>query len=379
MSLLRRYTLRPRGAGEAVTRAAVGAALAYTAYRAATLAINSVAFPRLDRAYTPVQRRPRVSLLTPARDEAHNIPALLGGLLQQGADEVILLDDNSTDGTGDLARAMCEGVPGARVISGSPLPEGWAGKNWACSQLSQVATGDVLIFVDADVQWHAGALDALLAELERSGADLLSCWPRQDTVTLGERLITPLIDLYLLTLLPYPAMSLPLRATATAVGQTLVFRRRAYEEVGGHELVRGDVLEDVLFAKRMKERGYSVKGVLGGGRISVRMYQDFDSSVNGYAKSWLPVHGNSRLLLTGAQVGQLLLYTAPWFFDYPGMGLLRAANLIERSAVPWVAGRRRPADLAEGLLGPITPLLLMPVYRKAMQKKVKWKGRVYQQ
>ncbi|WP_261663401.1 glycosyltransferase family 2 protein [Deinococcus sp. Marseille-Q6407] len=357
----------------------VGMTLGYTAYRAVTLAVNARRFPRLDRPHAPLRQRPRVSLLTPARDEAHNVPKLLQGLLSQGADEVILLDDNSSDGTGDLARDLCRGVPGARVISGAPLPDGWSGKNWACQQLSQAASGEVLIFVDADVEWHAGALDAVLAELERSGADLLSCWPRQDVGSAGERLITPYIDLYLLTLLPYPAMRLPLVATATAVGQVMVFRRSSYDAVGGHQLVQGDVLEDVLFAKRLKARGYRVLGALGGERIGVRMYQDYASSVNGYAKSWLPVHGNSRLLLSVALAGQFCVYTLPWMLDFPGARLLRVTGLLERSAVAWTAGRRRPADLAEGLLGPIGPLLQLPVYHKAIRRKVKWKGRVYEQ
>ncbi|MFC6618745.1 glycosyltransferase family 2 protein [Deinococcus radiophilus] len=215
-----------------------GMALGY-AYRAATLVVNARTFPRLDRKHAAVSPRPKVSLLTPARDEALNVPKLLGGLLRQGADEVILLDDHSSDGTGDIARELCQGVPGGQVVSGTPLPEGWAGKNWACHQLSQAASGDVLIFVDADVEWKNGALDALLAELERSEADLLSCWPRQNVGSAQERLITPLIDLYLLSLLPYPAMQLPLVATATAVGQVMVFRRAAYDAVGGHTLVQG--------------------------------------------------------------------------------------------------------------------------------------------
>lgn len=356
-----------------------GLCLGYTAYRAVTLAVNSVAFPRLDRPYQRTGRRPRVSLLTPARDEAHNVPKLLGGLLKQGADEVILLDDGSSDGTGDIAREMCSGTEGARVMGGTPLPEGWAGKNWACQQLAQAATGDVLIFVDADVEWQAGALDALLAELERSGADLLSCWPRQNVGSAGERLITPLIDMYLLTLLPYPAMSLPLVVTATAVGQVMVFKRSTYDAVGGHELVKGDVLEDVLFAKRLKAQGYQVKGVLGGSRIGVRMYEDYATSVNGYAKSWLPVHGNSRILLSLALAGQFCVMTLPWMMDFPGAKVLRVTGLLERAAVAWVAGRRQSGDLAEGVLGPLGPLLLLPTYRKAMRKKVKWKGRVYQQ
>ncbi|MFC6591606.1 glycosyltransferase [Deinococcus lacus] len=359
------------------------AALAYTAYKAVTLTVNALTFPRLGRQTLPAAasapERPRVSLLVPARDEAHNVPVFFPGLLRQGAAEVIMLDDNSSDGTGDLARALCREVPGARVISGTPLPAGWAGKNWACQQLAQASTGEILVFTDADVAWHGGALDALLAQMEASGADLLSCWPRQEVQTLGERLITPMIDLYLLALLPFPSMKLPLTLTATAVGQVMVFKRSSYEAVGGHGLVQNEVLEDVLFAKRLKARGMKTSAALGGERIGVRMYQSYPASINGYAKSWLPVHGNSRLNLLVAFSAQFCFYTLPWLVDFPGASVLRAVSLTERGLVAWVAGRRHPADLAEGLLGPVQQLLMLPVYQKALSKRVKWKGREYVQ
>ncbi|MFC6802257.1 glycosyltransferase [Deinococcus caeni] len=127
-----------------------------------------------------------MSILIPARDEAHNLPRTLPGVLAQGAFEVLVLDDGSRDGTADVARRL-----GAPVLTGKPRPDDWNGKPWACQQLLRAASGEVLIFTDADVDWHAGALGGLLSELTRSGADLLSIQPRQANAGLGARLLTP--------------------------------------------------------------------------------------------------------------------------------------------------------------------------------------------
>nr|WP_246580820.1 glycosyltransferase family 2 protein [Deinococcus aestuarii] len=337
-------------------------------------------FPRLRPRPLP-PGGPRVSILVPARDEAHNLVHTLPGLLDQGAHEVLVLDDGSRDGTGELARRLCAGVPGARVLCGRPLPTGWHGKPWACQQLARAATGDVLIFTDADVRWEPGALGAVLHELGRSGADLLSVWPRQRNVTLGERLITPLVEVVLLTFLPAPGLRLPFPAASAANGQLMAFRRAAYERVGGHGLVRGEVLEDVLFGQRLKARGGRLALALAGRLVEVRMYRSYPASVAGFGKNVSRVHLRSRPLLAASLAWHLAVYTLPWLLPARRarwLWALRAAGLVERSLVNLVTGRRRPADLAEGLLGPVTPLLALPVYLRGLRRQVDWKGREYE-
>lgn len=353
-----------------VPRLALGA---FFGYKAATLLVNALTFPRLRPRPLP-PTRPSVSLLVPARDEAHNLPHLLPGLLAQGADEVLVLDDGSTDGTAEVARGL-----GARVLRGEPLPPGWHGKPWACQQLARAARGEVLVFTDADVLWHPGALGAVLHELERSGADLLSVYPRQRNVTPGERLLTPLVDAVLLTLLPAPLLRFPHHTAAAANGQLMAFRRGAYERVGGHALVQAELLEDVTFAQRLKARGGQLALALGGECLSVRMYRSYPASVEGFGKNAGAVHGGSRLVLVLSAAWHLAAYTLPWVL--PGRSrsvrALRAAGLLERTLVNLLTGRRAPADLVEGLLGPVTPLLALPVYRRALRRQVTWKGRVY--
>ncbi len=331
--------------------------------------LNLYAFPVLHR-----QPRPagvgRVSILVPARNEASTLPLTLPALLAQGADEVLVLDDHSDDGTADVARAL-----GARVLTGEALPPGWHGKPWACQQLARAACGDVLVFTDADVFWQPGTLDALLAERARTGAELLTVWPRQRTGTWGERLLVPMIDDLLLSGLPHPFVRLPFAPMAAGNGQLMLFERDAYTHVGGHALVRGEVLEDVRFAVRFKARGGRLGIALGGDLLGVRMYSSYGEAVRGFGKSVLDVHGRSRwlMLLTGAL--HVAAYSAPWFAGRPlliGLGLL--GPLLVRAKT----GRTRPRDLAEVALTPLLPLAALPVYLMALRGRYTWKGRTYQ-
>lgn len=336
----------------------------------AVLLVNFRTFPRLRGAQSGPAKT-RVSVLVPARDEADNLRHTLPALLAQGAYEVIVLDDDSRDATARVAQTC-----GARVLMGQPLPAGWAGKNWACQQLAQAATGDVLIFTDADVQWHGGALASVLTEFERSGADLLSVWPRQQNLTPGERLVTPLLDDLLLCWFPAPLVALPHPDASAANGQVMVFRREAYGRLGGHAAVQGEVLEDIALGRAVKASGGRLRVALGGDLISVRMYRSYPESLGGIAKLTLPFHRHSRAALLLTWGLHLLVYSLPWLRRQP---LPIALSLLGGLLVRQLAGRRSTADRAEVLLTPVLPLLATPIYWLAWQKQVRWKDREYTQ
>ncbi len=355
----------------------LGVAFGFFALKGAVLLTNALTFPRLRPQPLPApsgaaRPRARVSLLVPARNEARTLPRTLPGLLAQGADEVLVLDDHSSDATAQVAREL-----GAVVISGQPLPDGWYGKPWACQQLGEAASGDILIFTDADVQWRPGALGAVLQELEDKQADLLSVLPRPERLTLGTRVLTPLVDAVVLCYLPYPLISWPYPSLSTGNGQLMAFRRTAFEQAGGYHAVRDQILEDTQFARRLKAQGGRLTLALGAGAVGVTMYESYPASVAGFGKNSLAIHLHSRPLLLLSALWHLAAYTLPWLLPAPWW--LRLAGLLERSLVNLVTGRRRPLDLAEGLLSPLTPLLALPVYRRALGRQVTWKGRSYRQ
>ncbi|GGJ76369.1 glycosyltransferase [Deinococcus aquiradiocola] len=368
----------PRAASRAAGRGALCTALAFVAFKGAVLLVNALTFPRLQPHARPRPTRPgRVSLLVPARDETVNLRRTLPALLSQGAHEVIVLDDHSTDGTADLARTL-----GARVLQGAPLPDGWYGKPWACQQLGEAATGDTLIFTDADVTWSEGALPAVLDALDVSGAALLSVLPRPAHLMPGARLLTPLVDAVVLSWLPFPLLRARPAWLTSANGQLMAFRRDAYTRAGGYRAVKAEMLEDTVFARRLKRAGERTSLALGGQAVQVTMYAGYRDSVRGFSKNALPIHAHSRALLLASLAAHLLVYTVPWLLPARhsrAMWALRLVSLGERGAVNLVTGRRRVPDLLESLLGPVTPLLALPGYLLALRRTVRWKGRTYRQ
>jgi hypothetical protein len=361
-----------------VADAAFGVAAVFLALQGAVLLLNLFAFPvlgagRAGRGVDRGRRRPRVSLLVPVRDEAAVLPETLPTWLAQGADELWVLDDGSTDATPQLLAAA-----GVRVLGGRPLPPGWTGKNWACQQLGRAATGDVLVFTDADVAWRPGALDLVVDELVGTEAGLLSAWPRQRCETLGERMVVPLVDLLLLANLPHPLVrALPFASLAGANGQLMAWRREAYERVGGHAALAGEVLEDVRMAQRAKRLGVALTLRLGGPWVETRMYRSWAEVVAGFGKNVLAAAGGSRPAMAAVWLVNLLAYTAPWLllWGQPRWWALAGAGLALRALANLKSGR----PVGEAVLQPLAPLATAPILARALGRRggYAWKGRTY--
>lgn len=351
--------------------------------------LNTLTFPRL-RCAPSTQPLPRVSVLIPARNEAAVIGATVRALLgQRGIEfELIILDDHSSDGTGAAALAAAAGDPRLRVLDGADLPAGWLGKNWACHQLAGAASAPILIFTDADVRWEPGALAALAAELERSRADLLTVWPTQTTITWGERLVVPLMALVILGYLPAPLVHRTRwPAFAAANGQCLAFRRAAYTAVGGHAAVRGSIIEDIALARRVKAHGLRLRMVDGAGLIGCRMYTDWPSVRDGFAKNILAGYGGrvSFLLLAAVFHWSIFLLPPAWlvagafvpFAGWPLAPLLLTALGLAIRALTAAVTRQRPLD---ALLMPLSVLLMTVIAAQAIWWQwryggPRWKGR----
>lgn len=351
--------------------------------------VNAFIFPRLRR--RDPRTHPSVSVLIPARNEAAVIGPTLQTLLAQNYPnvELLLLDDHSTDGTAERAEQAAKNDPRLRILPGQPLPPGWLGKNWACHQLAQVASGDWLVFTDADVRWQPGALTALVAEAERSQADLLTVWPTQHTHTWGERLVVPLMALVVLGYLPLPLVHhASSSAFAAANGQCLAFRRRAYQAVGGHQAVFDNVLEDVTLARRIKAHRQRLRMADGDGLITCRMYPNWSAVRDGYAKNILAGYGGRVSLLGLATLFHWLVFLLPWLWlalgwlapALPGWPtwplLLVGLGVSLRLLTAAVSGQR----LVDALLLPVSVLLMTRIALQAVWWHYRyggpqWKGR----
>lgn len=267
----------------------------------------------------------RVSVLLPARNEAARItPTLRSLLAQEGLPdlEILILDDGSTDGTADVVRQVVGADPRVKVIDGPDdlPPAGWLGKSWACHRLAQEATGDVLVFVDADVQLTARAIASTIHHMREGGLDLLSPYPRQIAITPAERITQPLVTWSWVTALPirvtershYPSM-------AAAVGQFLVVDARAYRISGGHAAVADLILEDVGVLRALKRAGFQGAPADGSAVATCRMYTSWPEIYDGYTKSvWSAVQPSP--VAYGLVSVMALAYVAPPLFALLGPG-----------------------------------------------------------
>lgn len=347
------------------------AVLAFLLLKLGVLLTNLRAFPVLRVGAAP---RPGVSLLVPVRDEVGRLADTLGTLAAQPVDELVVLDDCSTDATAALARTLLADVPHARVVSGAPPPPGWVGKTWACHQLAQHAGGQVLVFADCDVAVAPGGLAAALAEMDRQGAPVFSVFPRQVTETWGERLTTPVVDDVLLGFLPFALLGADVPAAATANGSLLAVTRTAHDELGGFAAVRGEVVEDVALARLTRRRGLRLGLALGGDVVATRMYPGYAAAVAGLGRGLLPVTGGSRLRLAAATAWLLTVHTGPLLLAARDRRWL-APLLLTVGQRFLVERKTRHGSGAQALLAPFWPVAALPVLATALRREQTWRGR----
>ena len=350
---------------------------------------NLLSFPSLSESEVS-SRKAKVSVLIPARNEEAVIGSSIRSLLRQSYSrmEIFILNDSSDDGTEVVAVEASGNDRRLQVIPGKPVPRGWLAKNWACQQLAEQASGEILIFADADVKWHPRALDSLICEMERTGASMLAVMPTQKTVSWPERLCVPLMALAIHAYLPASAVhrtTHPLLAAAN--GQCLAFRRTAYERVDGHASVRENILDDVGLARRVKGAGLPLHMAEADGLITCRMYRDWTTVREGYAKNILAGFGGVAGLFAGT-VFHWVVFVFPWCLfglGFTGEGvpwhpywalLLVSAGVCVRAISAWRTGQRA----VDALLLPVSVLLMTGIAIQAVWWHWRyggplWKGR----
>lgn len=346
-----------------------------------TMILNLLAFPKL-RVEIPTEN-PFVSILIPARNEAHIIERTINNLLSQNYSnfEVIVLDDNSEDRTGGIARQVAKIDTRLQVILGESLPEHWMGKSWACHQLAQEAKGEILIFTDADVQWQHGALNAVITEMMQQKIGMLAVWPTQVTETLAERLSVPLMAFAILSYLPVVMVHhSPFSSFAAANGQCMVWQREAYFAIEGHQAVANNVLDDVTLARLAKKCGLRIRLIDSGGIIQTRMYSDWQSVSDGFAKNILAGYGNSVTFLFIGTLFHWIVLILPYFVLFIPQyclwgGMLIVLGLILRAISAIFTNQR----LVDTLLMPVSVILMTLIAIKSIYWHFigisHWKGR----
>ena len=340
----------------------------------------------------------RLSIIIPARNEAASLAACLDSILGQsdrgfalGVEwELIVVDDDSTDGTRDIAQAAATGREGVIILSAPPLDltnrGGFTGKNNACWAGAQTARGAWFLFTDADTVHEPGNLSRALHEAEKYKATLLSYSPRQIVTGFWQRAVMPLVFSELASSYPPKKVSSSASPLAAANGQFLLVERDAYFSVGGHNAIGREILEDVALARAIKRR-HGIRFRYAPDALSTRMYRTLPDMVEGWTKNLALLFPNT-LLMAAMQALQFLL-----FFGLPALTILlplqsswqQWAIIVVWMRTTWgfysrVARAHFPAaDTAISILGvPFFVWLLVRSYlNHRIHKSVDWKGRRY--
>lgn len=277
---------------------------------------------------------PLVSVIIPARNEAHNIAGCLRSVLasEYPALEVIVVDDHSTDGTGEIARAIAaedvaqRRVPGearasrqpsarVRVIAAPDLAPGWFGKQWACQAGARIATGSLLCFTDADTAHGPELIPRSINALLTRKSDLFTVAGRQEMLSFWEKVMQPTV--FTLLLARYGGLESMSRSTdpldKIANGQFIIVRREPYERIGGHAAVRGHVAEDLRLAQVFTEQGLASHMVLAREHLSTRMYSSLAEIRRGWGKN---LYAGGRDTLPLGPITRRLL---PFIFPLPAL------------------------------------------------------------
>lgn len=249
--------------------------------------------------YTGERPGMKVSVLIPARNEEKNIGNILSDLKNQPFMniEVIVFNDQSEDRTGKVVQEFTRSDPRFRLINSDRLPEGWLGKNYACHRLAEEASGDYLLFLDADVRISGNLIGDAINYAIKNRSELVSIFPMQRILTPGEWATVPNMNFILVTLLPLILVrKTGFSSVAAANGQFMLFRKETYHEFHPHKKMKMSKVEDILIARHLKSAGKSVSCLLGDERISCRMYQGFSAAVNGFSKNVAEFFGGSYVL-----------------------------------------------------------------------------------
>ena len=338
-----------------------------------------------------------VSIVIPARDEAHNLGNLLASLRAIAGDPVrgfvdaVVVDDASTDGTGDLARFAQ--VPSLSVIrlEEADKPDEWVGKTNACQVGAAATSGEWLLFLDADVTLGAGAIAGAVAFARENQLDAFLMFLRQRCETLWERLLVPYAFQQFFAGVDPARMRDPSSDEAVLNGQFILIRRAVYDAIGGHYAVRADVAEDVAIARVLKARGYRIDVGRDEALADVRMYRSFASIRRGFGKNAYAILADEPA--RGIQVAAASTGAA---MTVPLLGMAALASGRTRTALavagmvswgaqaclmrPWL--RAFVVPNGDAFLHPISALAILITGMESMVRSVgrlgvSWKGRRY--
>lgn len=329
--------------------------------------------------------QPDLTIIVPARNEEANIKCLLASVNDQSIapKRVIVVDDESTDATADVARQL-----GAEVLSSKHLPPGWRGKTWACHQGAQVANTATLLFLDADISLQPDAIARIWAAYRASGAQAISMGPYHVVRKPYEQLSSLFNLMTFIGIGAFSIFSSPDRPRGM-FGPCMLIDKQAYDAIGGHEPVKGDILEHMTMAGILAERGYAMQCLNGHGVVHIRMYPDgLASLIEGWTKAFAAGADKTpasimfcAVLWIAGAIASFIVAVAAFFTALSPLAW--AMYLAYAAAFFWMVRRVGSFSPLTALFYPVALIFYLAVFTRSAlysrtRRAVTWKGRSIQ-
>ncbi|MCS6777821.1 MAG: glycosyltransferase [Chloroherpetonaceae bacterium] len=347
---------------------------------------------------TPPRPEERLFILIPARNEAHHLRSCLDGLLAQNwrCFTVLVLDDASEDGTGEIVAEYACKDPRVQLLQGRPIEPGWAGKVWACAQLGEAALSqgaDWLLFLDADTRAHPDFVGTILAYGQTTGAGMVSGFPYQIAHSFWERAAMPMLHFLITTFLPIRLVWLtPFPQLVAACGQVELFHAETYRKIGGHASIPLSFHDGLQLARRVKAAGHTVRLLDVSPLIACRMYDGGRAVWNGFTRNAYEGLGSFGALVVMTTL-QVVLFLLPFVFllaalaqrpvhgSWPSWSALCLAQV---GVILWIRllQARRFGHLDAVWMHPLSIALMVAIqwaswWRTLRRQSIVWKGRIY--
>jgi chlorobactene glucosyltransferase len=352
--------------------------------------------PYLDKFERKEHNNPKVSIILPARNEEKFIGKCLDSLIQQDYAnyEIIVIDDSSEDATGKIISEYAKKNPKIIPVSAKTKPDGWMGKNWACMEGYRKATGELLLFTDADTTHSQNVISLAVSHLLSFNLDALSAIPKMRVMDFWTSITLPMISVFLHTRFSAIRVNDHTKKTAYFFGSFFIIKQKTYEGVGMHEGVKNEIIEDGALGKKVKEAGHKMKLVREDHLIEAVWARDKSTLWNALKRLMIPLYLQSEKIAVGIFIAVLFLLFMP--FPILAYSILAASKTISFSILFWtslVASimiyigaiievkkllQLRLADAVFAPLGSFVVILgFLSGLLQAKRSTVSWRGRDY--
>ena len=352
--------------------------------------------PYLDKFERKEHANPKVSVILPARNEEEFIGKCLDSLIEQDYTnyEIIVVDDSSDDATGKIISEYAKKNSKIIPVSAQIKPDGWMGKNWACMEGYKKATGELLLFTDADTKHSQNVISLAVSHLLSFNLDALSAIPKMRTIDFWTRITLPMISTFLHTRFSAIRVNDPSKKTAYFFGSFFIIKQKTYKEVGMHEGVKHEIIEDGALGKKVKESGHKMKMTRGDHLIEAVWARDKSTLWNALKRLMIPLYLQNEKIAIGIFFAVLFLlfmpfpilaYSVLWVFETTSFSILFVASFVA-SIMIYIGAiievkKLLQLRLIDALFAPLGSLIVVLGFLggllQAKNSTVSWRGRKY--